>query len=215
MAARGRLTPVVLRVGLTGGLASGKSTVAARLAGLGIPVLDADRVVHDLYRPGGEGARAVAEEFGPAVLAADGSVDRARLAARAFPDPSAVARLNARVHPLVVAAQARWFEELARRGEPLGVVEATLLVESGGRGRYDVLVAVSAPEEVRLDRALARSPGATRDELRARLRAQLPESERNAACDVVIRNEGSREELLAEADRLAERLRDRAAAARR
>ncbi len=206
---------MVLRVGLTGGLASGKSTVAARLAGLGIPVLDADRVVHDLYRPGGEGARAVAEEFGPAVLAADGSVDRARLAARAFPDPSAVARLNARVHPLVVAAQARWFEELARRGEPLGVVEATLLVESGGRGRYDVLVAVSAPEEVRLDRALARSPGATRDELRARLRAQLPESERNAACDVVIRNEGSREELLAEADRLAERLRDRAAAARR
>ncbi|MDL1952023.1 dephospho-CoA kinase, partial [Acidobacteria bacterium ACD] len=109
---------MVLRVGLTGGLASGKSTVAARLAGLGIPVLDADRVVHDLYRPGGEGARAVAEEFGPAVLAADGSVDRARLAARAFPDPSAVARLNARVHPLVVAAQARWFEELARRGEP-------------------------------------------------------------------------------------------------
>lgn len=206
---------MVLRVGLTGGLASGKSTVAARLAGLGIPVLDADRVVHDLYRPGGEGARAVAEEFGPAVLAADGSVDRARLAARAFPDPSAVARLNARVHPLVVAAQARWFEELARRGEPLGVVEATLLVESGGRGRYDVLVAVSAPEEVRLDRALARSPGATREELRARLRAQLPESERNAACDVVIRNEGSREELLAEADRLAERLRDRAAAARR
>lgn len=201
---------MVLRVGLTGGLASGKSTVAARLAGLGIPVLDADRVVHDLYRPGGEGARAVAEEFGPAVLGADGSVDRARLAARAFSDPSAVARLNARVHPLVIAAQARWFDELARRGEPLGVVEATLLVESGGRGRYDVLVAVSAPEEVRLARALARSPGATREELRARLRAQLPESERNAACDVVIRNEGSREELLAEADRLAARLRERA-----
>lgn len=202
---------MVLRVGLTGGLASGKSTVAARLAELGIPVLDADRVVHDLYRPGGEGARAVAEEFGPGVLGADGSVDRAKLAARAFPDPSAVARLNARVHPLVIAAQARWFEELERRGEPLGVVEATLLVESGGRGRYDLLVAVSAPEEVRLERAHARSPGATREELRARVRAQLPEADRNAACDVVIRNEGSREELLAEADRLAALLRGRSA----
>lgn len=200
------MRPLVLRVGLTGGLASGKSTVAARLAELGIPVLDADRVVHDLYRPGAAGARAVAEEFGPEVLDAEGGVDRSKLAARAFADPARVSRLNARVHPLVIAAQAAWFEELARLGARLGVVEATLLVESGGRGRYDVLVAVSAPEEVRLERALARKPGTTREALLARVRAQLSEADRNAACDEVILNAGSRDDLLARADGLALRL---------
>lgn len=201
---------MVLKVGLTGGLASGKSTVAARLSQLGLPVLDADRIVHELYRPGGDGARAVGEEFGPGVLAADGSVDRPKLAARVFSDLSAVSRLNARVHPLVIAAQSRWFDELGRSGAPLGVVEATLLVESGGRERYDVLVAVTAPEEVRVGWALSRTPGASREELLRRVRAQLPDEKRNAACDEVLVNDGSREELVAKADLLAERLRARA-----
>lgn len=201
---------MVLRVGLTGGLASGKSTVAARLAELGLPVLDSDHVVRELYRPGADGTRAVAEEFGPDVLAADGSVDRPKLAARVFSDLSAVSRLNARVHPLVIAAQAQWFEGLERSRAPLGVVEATLLVESGGRERYDVLVAVSAPEDVRLGWALARTPGAAREELLRRVRAQLPDERRNAACEEVLLNDGSREELVAKADLLAKRLRARA-----
>ena len=145
---------MILKVGLTGGLASGKSTVAGRLRANGIPVLDADLIVHDLYREGGAGARAVAEAFGPEFLAVDGSVDRPKLSAHVFHDPPSLARLNALIHPLVHAAQAKWFGDLEAKGEALGVVEATLLVETGGRERFDVLVTVSAPADVRLARAV-------------------------------------------------------------
>lgn len=194
------------RVGVTGGIASGKSAVAARWRELGIPVLDADRLVHALYEPGAPGAAAVAEEFGPAVLDARGAVDRPALARLVFGDPAAVARLNARVHPLVRAETERWLAEREVEGHAAAAVEATLLVENGGRERFDLLVAVSAPEELRLARALARDPGATRDAVLARMRAQLPETERNAACDLVLVNDASLEELLAKADEAARRL---------
>lgn len=194
------------RVGLTGGIASGKSAVAARWRELGIPVLDADRLVHALYEPGEAGAAAVAEEFGPDVLDARGAVDRPALARLVFADPAAVARLNARVHPLVRRETDRWLAEREAEGHPAAVVEATLLVENAGRERFDLLVAVSAPEEHRLERALARDPSATRESVLARMRAQLPDDARNAACDVVLVNDGSVEELLARADALAPRL---------
>jgi len=189
----------VLRVGLTGGIASGKSAVAARWRELGVPVLDADRLVRDLYEPGGAGAAAVAEEFGPELLDARGAVDRTRLAALVFSDPAAVARLNARVHPLVRAETDRWLAEREAEGRPVAAVEATLLVENRGRERFDLLVTVSAPEELRLERALARDPSATRDSVLARMRAQLPDADRNAACDVVLVNDGTLEELMAQA----------------
>ncbi len=204
----------MLRVGLTGGLASGKSTVAARLAELGIPVLDADRVVHALYEPGAPGARAVAAAFGPGVLDSRGAVDRPRLAAVAFSEAASVARLNAVVHPLVREETARWLAAQEAAGSPVAVVEGTLLLENQGRSRFDVLVAVSAPAEVRLARALARDPSASPATLRARLSAQMPEDLRNAACDEVLANDGDREELLARADALAARLRARAAGER-
>jgi dephospho-CoA kinase len=197
---------VIYRVGLTGGLGSGKSTVAARLAKLGIPVLDADAVVHELYRPGGSGARAIAEEFGPQLLDASGAVDRPRLAALAFSDPARVARLNARIHPLVLDFLTHWFAELEARGEPLGVVEATLLLEAGGRGRYETIATLSAPEEMRLARALARAPGASPEALRARMRAQMKDEERERVSDVVLRNDGDLAHLLRETDALAARL---------
>ena len=193
----------MLRVGLTGGIASGKSAVASRWRELGIPVLDADLLVRSLYEPGGGGAAAVAEEFGPELLDARGAVDRPRLAALVFADPAAVARLNARVHPLVRAATDGWLADRAAEGHPVAVVEATLLVENRGRDRFDRLVAVSAPEEVRLARALSRDPAATRDSVLARMRAQLPEEARNAACDEVLVNDGSLEELRSKADALA------------
>ena len=193
----------MLRVGLTGGIASGKSAVASRWRELGIPVLDADLLVRSLYEPGGGGAAAVAEEFGPELLDARGAVDRPRLAALVFADPAAVARLNARVHPLVRAATDGWLAARAAEGHPVAVVEATLLVENRGRDRFDRLVAVSAPEEVRLARALSRDPAATRDSVLARMRAQLPEEARNAACDEVLVNDGSLEELRSKADALA------------
>ncbi|HYN44098.1 MAG TPA: dephospho-CoA kinase [Thermoanaerobaculia bacterium] len=195
------------RVGLTGGIASGKSAVAARWRELGIPVLDADRLVHALYEPGAPGAAAVVEEFGPEFLDSRGAVDRPRLAALVFADPAAIARLNARVHPLVRAETDRWLAEREADGCPAAAVEATLLVENRGRERFDLLVAVSAPEELRLARALARDPSSNRDAVLARMRAQISDEVRNAACDVVLVSDGSVEELRAKADELAARLR--------
>lgn len=198
---------MIRRVGLTGGLASGKSTVADRLRQRGVPVLDSDRVVHELYAPGQPGAAAVAQEFGTEFLDAAGAVDRQRLAARVFEDQAALSRLNARIHPLVIEAQERWFRELEALGEGVAVVEATLLLESGGRGRHPLVVTVSAPENDRLARAAARTPGIDPQELRRRMDAQLSDAERERQADVVIRNDGSREDLLARADELADRIR--------
>ncbi len=202
---------MILRVGLTGGLASGKSTVARALANRGIPVLDADRIVHDLYRPGAPGSQAIAEEFGPGFLDADGAVDRPRLAAHVFADAERVKRLNARIHPLVHEEQRRWLESLERSGARLGVVEATLLIESGGRERFDVIVTVSAPEALRLERAARRSPGTNADELRRRIGSQMPDAEREKVADVVIVNDGSEGDLAKKADDLARTLLERVA----
>ena len=201
---------MILKVGLTGGLASGKSTVAGRLRANGIPVLDADLIVHDLYREGGAGARAVAEAFGPEFLAVDGSVDRPKLSAHVFHDPPSLARLNALVHPLVHAAQAKWFRDLEAKGEALGVVEATLLVETGGRERFDVLVTVSAPADVRLARAVARDPGADANDFQRRMSSQFSDAAREEVSDLVIRTEGTKEELLTRVDELANELKARA-----
>jgi dephospho-CoA kinase len=201
---------VIYRVGLTGGLGAGKSTVARRLEALGIPVLDADRVVHELYRPDGKGTRAVAEEFGERFLDATGSVDRPALAGRVFGDEPAVKRLNARIHPLVLEALTEWYRELERRGEPIGVVEATLLLEAGGRARYDYIVTVSAPEDARIARVLSRDAGATEAKVRSRLAAQLTDAERDRQSDLTLWNDGSPGDLLAAADHLAERLRENA-----
>jgi dephospho-CoA kinase len=204
----------MLRVGLTGGIASGKSAVGSRWRALGIPVLDADQLVHALYEPGAPGTAAVAAEFGPELLDERGAVDRPRLARLAFAEPATVARLNARIHPIVRVETERWLAEREAEGHPVAVVEATLLVENNGRDRYDVLVAVSAPEELRLARALARDPGATRDTVLARMRAQLPDAERNAACDEVIVTDGTLEELRTKAEAVARRLRSRASGRR-
>lgn len=194
----------VRRVGLTGGIASGKSTIGRRLAERGIPVLDADRVVRDLYAPGGRGAAAIRDAFGADTLDERGAVDRRRLAELAFGDPAVLARLNAIVHPLVHEEQDRWFEGLEKNGGTVGVVEATLLLESGGRSRFDTILTVSAPEDVRLERALKRTPGVSREELLARIRGQMPDLEREKLADVVIRTDRPLDDVLAEADRLAD-----------
>jgi dephospho-CoA kinase len=201
---------MILKVGLTGGLASGKSTIAEGLERRGIPVRDADRMVHDLYAPGAVGACAVAETFGKEYLAEDGSVDRRKLSARVFHDPATLASLNRLIHPLVRDAQARWFEELERKGELLGVVEATLLVETGGRERFDVLIAVSAPAEMRLRRAMRRSGETDPNEFVKRMAAQFSDAAREEVSDIVVRTDGTREELEGKIDALAADLRQRA-----
>jgi len=179
----------VLRVGLTGGIASGKSTVGRMMAELGCFATDADRLVDDLYRPGGAGAREVERSFGSDLLDAQGGVDKPRLAALVFADPQARRRLEAAIHPLVAAR----FEELALRHGGVVVFEATLLVETGGARRFDRLVTVEADAERRIERAIAR--GMPEADARARLAAQATSEQRIAAADFVIRNEGSLDEL--------------------
>lgn len=177
------------RLGLTGGLASGKSTVARRLAELGATVVDADRLVAELYAPGAPGSRTVAELFGSEFLNSDAAVDKPRLAARIFNDPAARTRLEAAIHPLV----RQRFEEIAAAAPGIAVLEATLLVEAGYKPGFDLVVTVEAPEAVRLARAITR--GLPETEAKARLAAQGDGARRRAGADRVIWNEGGREEL--------------------
>ena len=194
-----------LRVGLTGGLASGKSTVARLLAAHpGLLVVDADVLVAELYRPGGPGAAAVATLFGPDCIAPDGGVDRRALAARVFADEQARRRLERAIHPLVRAR----FSALAEAHGGVAVLEATLLVEAGFRDLFDLVVTVEAPAELRLVRAVAR--GLPEDDARARLAAQGSGDERRAASDLVIVNDGDLASLEAAVEDLAAMLRARA-----
>ena len=191
------MTPGPCTVGLTGGLASGKSTVAALLAGLGAEIFDADAAVRELYRPGGAGARDVAFLFGEVVLDADGGVDRARLAERVLSDPEARRRLEGAIHPLVRTLTETWIASLEPHA--VAVVEAALLVETGSWRRYDLRAVVWCSAEQQLERALAR--GVPAERARALLRAQRPLGELRALADVVIDNSGPPDALEAEVRR--------------
>lgn len=185
-----------LLVGLTGGLASGKSTVARWLGELGATVLDADRLVAELYAPGGAGAEAVRRLFGAEMLAGGGEVDRARLAARVFADDAARSRLEQAIHPLVRAR----FAELSREAEGIWVYEATLLVEAGRGDDFDLVVSVEADAERRLAWAIER--GMDAESARARLAAQGDGEARRRRADRVLRNHGSLAELRASVEAL-------------
>ncbi|HEY1249952.1 MAG TPA: dephospho-CoA kinase [Thermoanaerobaculia bacterium] len=183
----------MLRVGLTGGLASGKSTVAAMLRERGAAVFDADRIVRDLYAEGGAGALAARELFGDAVLAPDGSIDRSRIAAIVFSDPASRHALEARIHPLVRAERARLFEEAERAGAPVAVAEASQLLESRTESDYDRVLLVVAPEEARVRRWVAK--GGDDDHARLRMAAQISaDAARDRVHDVLV-NDGSLEDL--------------------
>ncbi len=192
-------------VGLTGGLASGKSTVARWLAEAGFLVVDADRVVADLYAPGGRGAAAVRELFGPEVLDAEGGVDRPTVAERVFSDAEARRRLEQAIHPLV----RQRFAEISSQAEGVVVYEATLLVESGHAENFDLVVSIEAPEERRLDWAVAR--GMDEAQAAARLAAQGDGARRRDGADRIIGNDGTLDDLRRAVDELIEELRARAA----
>lgn len=182
---------MILKVGLTGGLASGKSTAGKILAGLGCKVVDADEIVDRLYEPGEPGHAALVRHYGPAILKADGSIDRPRLAGIAFATPEEAGRLNALIHPLVLAREAQMIrDEQARAGEEdrIVVVEATLLLESGGKDRYDRIVVVDADPRAQVERAVRR--GMDRGDAERRLARQMDRGKRLAAADYVIDNTG-------------------------
>lgn len=199
----------MLLVALTGGIASGKSTVARRLAERGAVVVDADQVARDVVAPGEPALDRIVATFGSGVLAADGSLDRPALGAIVFADPEGRAELNAITHPAVLARSREQFAAAARADpDAIVVYDIPLLVEAGRHDEFDLVVVVHAAEESRLER-LMRLRGMTRDEALARIRSQAPEEQRLAIADVVIDADGALEETLAQADALWENLRAR------
>ncbi|MDP9117213.1 MAG: dephospho-CoA kinase [Actinomycetota bacterium] len=197
-----------MRVGLTGGVGSGKSTVAAMLASHGALVHDADAIAREVVQVGGPGFEAVRERFGPAVVGADGNLDRAALAARVFEDESERAALNAIVHPLVGA---RFAELMA--AAPIGAVviyDVPLLVEGNLAAGFDLVVVVEADVEVRVARLAGRGMPAA--DARARMAAQASDEQRRAVADELIQNSSGRDRLQEQVDALWERLQTRAAA---
>ena len=185
----------MLRVGLTGGLASGKSTVARLLADRGAAVFDADELVRELYRPGGAAAHAARDLFGDAILDASGNVDRARVAEIVFHDVDRRRALEARLHPLVREERERRFGQAAWAGAKVAICEASLLFEAGTEDEYDRVLLVVAPAEERIRRWIER--GGTVDDARRRIAAQMAPTEAAERADDVIVNDGSAEALRA------------------
>ena len=185
----------MLRVGLTGGLASGKSTVAACFRELGAFHVDADRIAHELVAPGGGAEREAVTRFGGSIVGSDGGIDRKALAAIVFADPRALADLNAIVHPRVRAEIGRRISEheAGPSPSPVALVDAALLVESGIHSDLDALIVVACDEATQIARAVARG-NLTEGEARARIAAQAPLQQKLAAADYVIDNGSSLDE---------------------
>jgi dephospho-CoA kinase len=185
--------------GLTGGIGSGKSSVAALWRRRGLPVLDADELARAVVAPGSDALAELARELG-ADLLRNGQLDRKELARRVFGQPERLRRLEAITHPRIMALRAERLAQLAAAGEPLVCSEIPLLFEKGLEAELRPVVVVSAPPSVQLQRALLRD-GATAAELEARIAAQLPLADKVARADYVIDNQGSIDALAAAADR--------------
>jgi dephospho-CoA kinase len=183
---------VVLRVGLTGGIGSGKSEVARRLAAQGAVVIDADQIAREVVEPGTAGLADVVREFGPEILLPDGRLNRPRLGEIVFASPELRGKLNGIVHPLVRARS----QELEDAAEPGAIVvqDVPLLTENNLAGLFDLVVVVDVPPRIQLDR-LARHRDMDRDQARARMAAQASRAERLAIAGIVIDNSGSLAEL--------------------
>ncbi len=201
----------MLRIGLTGGIASGKTVVRKVFERAGIPMLDADRLTHDLLAPGGRLVEAIVREFGD-VRGPEGGVDRQRLGSLVFTDASARERLNGIVHPEVRRAIREFLDARETAGDPAAGVEAALMVETGNSRIYDRVVVTHCSPEQQVSRLLARS-SLTADEARARIAAQLPVEAKMAAADDLVDASGTLEETAERAGRLAGTLLRRATTA--
>jgi dephospho-CoA kinase len=188
----------MLRIGLTGGLASGKSFVGRALAEMGCCLIQADEIGHRVLEPEGEAYRGVIEEFGPGILDTSNAIDRRKLAALVFRQPERLEKLNALVHPPVRARTEKLIEEFAAR-EPNGIVviEAAILIETGSYRRQDRLIIAVCSEEQQIERAMARDH-LTRDEVIDRLRRQMPLAEKVQYADYVVDTSGTKENTLAQ-----------------
>jgi len=203
---------MALRVfGLTGGIGSGKSTVAALLRDRGVEVVDADALAREAVEKGSAGLAQVVEAFGEEVLDASGELDRKRLGALVFDNAEERRRLNAITHPIVRQLSQKRFAELDRQGVELAAYDVPLLFEVGLDHVMRPVVVVHASEPTQVERVVRRD-GLSEDEARARIRAQLPLAEKRARADYVIENDGTPEQLVAQVDAVLARL--RAASAR-
>jgi len=200
----------VLVIGLTGSIGMGKSTVAARLRALAIPVFDADGEVHRIYE--GDAAALIEAAFPGTTL--EGKVDRARLAAALLANPQDLRRLEAIVHPLVLEGERAFLRQAAAGGAGMAVLEVPLLLESGGQARVDVVIVASAPEEMQHTRVLAR-PGMGPEKLAQILQRQMADGKKREMADFVVDTGGSFADTDAQVDRIVESLKARRGSAYR
>ncbi len=201
----------MLKVGLTGAIASGKSVVGEMFVALGAHLVQADRISHELMLPGQPVYNEVVRQFGAGILNPDLTVNRARLAEAAFSANSRVEELNRIVHPAVIRAQEEWMEEVGRQdSQAVAIVEAALLLEAGAAKRFDHLIVVTSTDDQRIARFAARQEldlEAARKEVTRRMAAQLPEIEKVKAADYVIDNSGSLDQTREQVREVWEKLR--------
>jgi len=183
----------MLRVGLTGGIACGKSTIGRMFSDLGAHVIEADVIAHELYRPGAPVYTELVEKFGPEIVRPDGEIDRPRLASAAF-DGGRVEELNKIVHPAVLKRQEQWMYQVGSK-DPYGIamVEAALILEAGARNRFDKIIVVTCRPEQKIARYASRAgipESAARTEIERRSKAQMTDDEKVRRADFVIDNSG-------------------------
>jgi len=197
----------MLRVGLTGGLASGKSFVGHALAELGCYLIEADKLGHEVMLPGAEAYDAIVREFGGGILEPDGQIDRHRLSALVWDHPDRLEKLNAIIHPPVVAREERRMAEIAQADpRAIAVVEAAILVETGSYRRFEKLIVVTCTAEQQMERALKRG-SYSKEEILARISRQLPLEEKVRLADYVIDTSGTKENTLEQVQTVYESLR--------
>lgn len=185
----------MLTIGLTGGIGSGKSTVSRMLGELGAPIIDADKVGHAIYAPGGPAYSEVLAAFGRGILASDGTIERSKLGPIVFSDPGALKRLNSIVHPKMFARMREMIQELRAGGQqdPI-VVEAAILIEANWQSLFDEIWLVTASKELIVER-IERDRGLKPEQTEARIRAQLSDTERRRYSTLIITNDGTIDEL--------------------
>jgi dephospho-CoA kinase len=195
----------MLRVGLTGGVACGKSTVAKMFADLGAKIIDADTIAHELYRPGHEVLRELVKHFGPEILKPDGELDRPKLATLVF-DGGRVEELNKIVHPAVIRQQEQWMRALGEKDpNAVAIVEAALILEAGAKDRFDRIMVVTCKpgqKTTRFSQRTGMSADAARADVERRNKAQMPDEEKARRADFVIDNSGPVEETRHQVERI-------------
>jgi dephospho-CoA kinase len=194
----------VKRVGLTGGIGAGKSTVARMLASRGVVIVDSDAIAREVVAPGTAGLAEIVDAFGPGVLHPDGSLDRPGLGRIVFNDANALRRLEQITHPRITVESARLIDDAEAAGAPVLVHDIPLLVENGLPETFEAVIVVEAPDELRLERLAER--GLPRDQALERMKAQATNEQRREAATYLIINDGSTDDLRARVDEVWEAL---------